>query len=202
MLSTFKGWKDVNTPQILESYVAGLPGHWQVTADAQVTKPVGGKLPMAFSVGPKVGPNWLAIGDASGAVNPFNGEGIDYAYETGRLAATFIAEALAADDLSLLARYAVAHNLVDRTADGFGKTAIVERRRDRALLVDDVVMADLIEFGGGDAGFHIGFDHLQHFRCESPGDTHLLHFLGRFDGYTHSIQIQFDKVWKLKVFER
>jgi geranylgeranyl reductase family protein len=105
VLSSFKGWKDVNTSQMLEEYVAGLPAHWGVSFDDAVTKPVGGKLPMAFSVGPKVGRNWVAIGDASGAVNPFNGEGIDYAYETGRLAAPFIAEAVAADEPALLHRY-------------------------------------------------------------------------------------------------
>jgi len=52
-----------------------------------------------------VGRNWIAIGDASGAVNPFNGEGIDYAYETGRMAAGFIAEALGSGDLTRLRRY-------------------------------------------------------------------------------------------------
>jgi geranylgeranyl reductase family protein len=106
VLSTFNGWKDVNTREILASYLDGLPPHWEVTATSGVTKPVGGKLPMAFSVGPKVGYNWIAVGDASGAVNPFNGEGIDYAYETGRLAAASVAEAVGADDLSLLRRYA------------------------------------------------------------------------------------------------
>ena len=44
-------------------------------------------LPMGLSVGPVVGPNWVLVGDAAGAINPFNGEGIDYALETGRLAA-------------------------------------------------------------------------------------------------------------------
>jgi flavin-dependent dehydrogenase len=37
-------------------------------------------------------------------VNPFNGEGIDYAYETGRLAAGLIAEAAERGD-AVLARY-------------------------------------------------------------------------------------------------
>jgi flavin-dependent dehydrogenase len=60
---------------------------------------------MAFSVGPRVGRNWVAIGDAAGAVNPFNGEGIDYAYETGRLAAEVIEEALGSGDPSRLYRY-------------------------------------------------------------------------------------------------
>ncbi len=105
VLSTFKGWKDVNTSRILESYISRLPDYWQVTTESQLTRPVGGKLPMAFSVGPKVGRNWIAIGDASGAVNPFNGEGIDYAYETGRMAAGFITEALATGDMGRLRRY-------------------------------------------------------------------------------------------------
>ena len=46
---------------------------------------------MGGSVGPKVGPTFLVVGDAAGIVNPFNGEGIDYAYETGRMAADVLA---------------------------------------------------------------------------------------------------------------
>ena len=60
---------------------------------------------MAFSGGPVVGPNWVLAGDALGATNPFTGEGIAYAYETGRMAAESVHEALAADDLSRLQRY-------------------------------------------------------------------------------------------------
>ena len=37
--------------------------------------------------GPRPGPTYLVVGDAAGSVNPFNGEGIDYAYETARMAA-------------------------------------------------------------------------------------------------------------------
>ena len=49
---------------------------------------------MGGSVGPKAGPTYLVVGDAAGSVNPFNGEGIDYAYETGRMAAEVLHEAL------------------------------------------------------------------------------------------------------------
>jgi flavin-dependent dehydrogenase len=63
---------------------------------------------MAFSVVPKAGPNWVAVGDAAGAVNPFNGEGIDYGYETARLAAGFIERAVKEDDLGHLEAYAPA----------------------------------------------------------------------------------------------
>jgi geranylgeranyl reductase family protein len=101
LVSTFKGWKDVNTSRILEAYIAALPDHWHVVEDTPHTKPIGGKLPMSLSVGPKIGRNWVLIGDASGAVNPFNGEGIDYAYETGRMAARYVADAVAGDDAAL-----------------------------------------------------------------------------------------------------
>ncbi len=106
VISSFKGWKDVNTSRVMDAYVSRLPDYWGVTPGDVITQPVGGKLPMSFSMGPRVGPNWLAVGDAAGAVNPFNGEGIDYAYETGRIAAPIIAEAIATDDLGLLRTYA------------------------------------------------------------------------------------------------
>ncbi len=47
----------------------------------------------------------LVTGDAGGAINPFNGEGIAYAYETGRLAAEVLERALATGDGLALQRY-------------------------------------------------------------------------------------------------
>ncbi|MDQ6797628.1 MAG: hypothetical protein M3011_06335, partial [Actinomycetota bacterium] len=41
---------------------------------------------------------WLTTGDAMGAINPFNGEGIAYAYETGRYAAETLRQALQVRD--------------------------------------------------------------------------------------------------------
>jgi len=43
---------------------------------------------------PPDGDNVLVTGDAAGAINPFNGEGIAYGYETGRLAAVAVGGAL------------------------------------------------------------------------------------------------------------
>ena len=40
--------------------------------------------------GAAAGGNVLIAGDAGGAINPFNGEGIAYGYETGRLAAAAV----------------------------------------------------------------------------------------------------------------
>jgi menaquinone-9 beta-reductase len=105
LLSTFKRWKHVNTTRMMEDYVRTAPEYWELTDESKLSHPVGGKLTMSFSKGPLVGPNWLVVGDAAGAINPWNGEGISYAYETGRIAAGHVGAAVAADDLSLLHRY-------------------------------------------------------------------------------------------------
>jgi menaquinone-9 beta-reductase len=105
LLSTFKGYKDVNTTHLMNEWAATAPGRWGIDPDAILAPPTGGRLPMAGSVNPKVGPNWVLVGDAAGSINPFNGEGIDYAYETARLAADLVDEAIATGTAAPLARY-------------------------------------------------------------------------------------------------
>ena len=60
---------------------------------------------MGLSVGPHAGPNYLVVGDAGGAINPFNGEGIGYAYESGRMAAGAVHKALVNNDGMALQDY-------------------------------------------------------------------------------------------------
>ena len=60
---------------------------------------------MGGSVGPNAGPSFLVVGDAAGSVNPFNGEGIDYAYETARMAAEVLHQALVGNDPAILQTY-------------------------------------------------------------------------------------------------
>jgi len=105
LLSTFKRWKHVNTTNMMNDYVATAPDHWELNEEGRLSKPMGGKLTMSLSKGPLVGANWVTIGDAAGAINPWNGEGISYAYETGRIASEYVGEALGSHDLSLLRRY-------------------------------------------------------------------------------------------------
>jgi geranylgeranyl reductase family protein len=52
-------------------------------------------LPMGFNRKPHYTRGVLLVGDAGGMVNPFNGEGIDYALEAGHLAAMTAVQALA-----------------------------------------------------------------------------------------------------------
>ncbi len=105
LLSTFKRWKHVNTTHMMSDYVATAPAYWELSEEAALSKPMGGKLIMSYSRGPLVGANWITVGDAAGAINPWNGEGISYGYETGRMAAHYVGEALGAGDMSLLRRY-------------------------------------------------------------------------------------------------
>ena len=107
LLSTFKRWKHVNTTNMMNDYAATAPDYWGLSEETKLTKPVGGKLTMSFSKGPLVGRNWITVGDAAGAINPWNGEGISYAYETGRLAAEYVGEAIASGDGGALQRYPV-----------------------------------------------------------------------------------------------
>jgi menaquinone-9 beta-reductase len=105
VVSTFHRWQAVNTRDLMRALQATAPSSWGLEPDSAQGPVTGGLLPMGLSVGPVVGANWVLAGDAAGAVNPFNGEGIAYALETGRLAAGRAHQALAAGDPGLLQGY-------------------------------------------------------------------------------------------------
>ncbi len=105
LLSTDGAWRGVNTTKLQEYFVRQVGDAWGLSEATSEGPPTGGRLPMGLSIGPRVGPNTVVIGDAAGAVNPFNGEGIAYGYETGRLAAAALGEALAGDDAAALGLY-------------------------------------------------------------------------------------------------
>jgi menaquinone-9 beta-reductase len=105
LLSTGGAWKGVNTTKLQEYFVSQTADAWGLNDESCCGPATGGRLPMGLAIGPRSGPNTLTIGDAAGMVNPFNGEGIAYGYETGRVAAAVVAEALLANDSSLLGLY-------------------------------------------------------------------------------------------------
>lgn len=105
LLSTFRDYKSINTTHIFEEFAATAPDYWGISPKTATCAPTGGRLPMGGAIHPKVGPTWVAVGDAAGSVNPFNGEGIDYALETGRLAARLLDEAITTGDGMVLQRY-------------------------------------------------------------------------------------------------
>jgi geranylgeranyl reductase family protein len=105
LLSTEERWKGVNTSTLMDTFVDYAPKSWGLSPETSLGPPTGGKLPMGLSVGPRVGHNVLIAGDAGGAINPFNGEGIAYGYETGRLAAAALGHALTGAGPRALAEY-------------------------------------------------------------------------------------------------
>lgn len=85
----------------------------------------------------------------------------------------------------LLAGYTVADNLVDRGADRPGKTAVVERRGDGVLFIDNVVVTYFVQFEGGDPRLNMGGDHLQYLCRQFSGDAHFCDLSCSFYCDTH-----------------
>jgi len=105
ILSVEGRWKGANTTQLMDAFIDWAPRSWELSKTTLCGPPTGGKLPMGLSVRPRIGPNVLTIGDAAGTVNPFNGEGIAYGYETGRLAAACLGRALSGEGVHALVDY-------------------------------------------------------------------------------------------------
>ena len=94
ILNTTTAWQKTDYKELLARWTGSMPGEWQFD-EAHATGPVrGGALPMGFNRTPHYTRGLLLVGDAAGAVNPFNGEGIAYAMESGLLAAEVAAQAL------------------------------------------------------------------------------------------------------------
>ncbi len=95
LLNTFHGFKDVSARRIFDIFVRMLPEDWGLSEENATGPMKSGPLPMGFNRRPLAMPGMLVIGDAGGIVNPFNGEGISYAMETGKMAAELVYESLA-----------------------------------------------------------------------------------------------------------
>jgi geranylgeranyl reductase family protein len=98
ILNSSTAFQSTDYRKLLSTWLGGLPEKWGYVEE-NATGPVrGGGLPMGFNRTPHYSRGLLLAGDSAGAVNPFNGEGIAYAMETGKLAAEVVAQALARPD--------------------------------------------------------------------------------------------------------
>ena len=73
---------------------------------------------MGFNRKPHYTRGLLLVGDAGGMVNPFNGEGIPYAMESGEIAAQLIVQALARPDAAGAERVLMAYPQALKAAYG------------------------------------------------------------------------------------
>ncbi|MDQ1294362.1 MAG: menaquinone-9 beta-reductase [Actinomycetota bacterium] len=95
ILNSSSAFGRVDYRDLLQRWVATLPEEWGFT-DGSRTEPVrGAALPMGFNRSPQYARGLMMVGDAAGLVNPFNGEGIAYALQSGRMAAECLSQALA-----------------------------------------------------------------------------------------------------------
>ena len=98
------GWrgrrKPKNVRQAFDRFVNSPPLR-ALLADASPIEPIKGyPIRIDFPTAPTTGKRCLLVGEAAGLVNPLTGEGIDFALESGKLAAAHIAEMFADGDFS------------------------------------------------------------------------------------------------------
>ncbi|PTA48058.1 geranylgeranyl reductase family protein [Micromonospora sp. RP3T] len=96
VLNSSTAFGRTNYRRLLTDWLANTPEDWGMTDETNADGPIlGAALPMGFNRVPHYSRGVLLVGDSGGMVNPFNGEGIAYAMESGELAAEVAVQALA-----------------------------------------------------------------------------------------------------------
>ncbi|MDT4913141.1 MAG: menaquinone-9 beta-reductase [Pseudonocardiales bacterium] len=80
---------------MLTRWLDNTPAEWGLREENATCPTRGAALPMGFNRTPHYLRGLLLVGDSGGSVNPFNGEGIPYAMESGKFAAEAAVQALA-----------------------------------------------------------------------------------------------------------
>jgi menaquinone-9 beta-reductase len=105
LLNTFENFEDISAQRLFDTFARMLPPEWGIGEETAEGRVLSGPLPMGLNRTPRAVPGLLLVGDAVGAVNPFNGEGIAYAIETAKMAADLVHEALVHDRPGLAMQY-------------------------------------------------------------------------------------------------
>ena len=95
VLNTSSAFGQVDYKDLLRRWLDQTPEEWGFREENRTGPVRGAALPMAFNRQPHYTRGLLLVGDSGGMVNPFNGEGIAYAMESGEIAAQVVAQALA-----------------------------------------------------------------------------------------------------------
>ena len=96
VLNSSTAFGKTNYRNMLTDWLSTTPDDWGMNDEANADGPImGAALPMGFNRVPHYTRGVLLVGDSGGMVNPFNGEGIAYAMESGEIAADVIVQALA-----------------------------------------------------------------------------------------------------------
>ncbi|HEX4094278.1 MAG TPA: geranylgeranyl reductase family protein [Trebonia sp.] len=119
LLNTSTAFGNTDYRALLKQWLKSMPEEWGYVEENR-TEPVrGAALPMGFNRTPHYYRGLLLAGDAAGMVNPFNGEGIAYAMESGEILARVIAQALARPTRAETER--VLRSYPDALQDAYGR---------------------------------------------------------------------------------
>ena len=96
ILNSSTAFGKTNYRRMLTDWLGSTPEDWGMRGEANAAGPIlGAALPMGFNRVPHYTRGVMLVGDSGGMVNPFNGEGMAYAMESGELAAEIVLQALA-----------------------------------------------------------------------------------------------------------
>jgi geranylgeranyl reductase family protein len=95
VLNSSAGFQKTNYRELLTRWLDHTPEEWGFREENAIGTTQGAGLPMGFNRTPHYQNGVLLAGDSGGSVNPFNGEGIPYAMESGKFAAEAVIQALA-----------------------------------------------------------------------------------------------------------
>jgi flavin-dependent dehydrogenase len=98
VLNSSSGFQKTDYRGMLTRWLDNTPEEWGLREQNATCPTRGAALPMGFNRTPHYTRGMLLVGDSGGSVNPFNGEGIPYAIESGRFAAEAAIQALARPD--------------------------------------------------------------------------------------------------------
>jgi geranylgeranyl reductase family protein len=98
VLNSSAGFQKTDYRAMLTRWLDNTPEEWGLREQNATCPTRGAALPMGFNRTPHYTRGLLLVGDAGGSVNPFNGEGIPYAMESGKFAAEAAIQALARPD--------------------------------------------------------------------------------------------------------
>lgn len=109
MLNSSAAFHNTDYRALMKQWLSHTPREWGFTDENQEGPIRGAALPMAMNRQPAYSRGLVLVGDSGGMVNPFNGEGIDYAMEAAEMAADAIAEAHYRGDGTPSAERALTH---------------------------------------------------------------------------------------------
>ncbi len=95
VLNSSSGFQKTDYRAMLTRWLDNTPEEWGLREQNATCPTRGAALPMGFNRTPHYLRGLLLVGDSGGSVNPFNGEGIPYAMESGKYAAEAAVQALA-----------------------------------------------------------------------------------------------------------